>query len=48
MQTKNQNGKHEITLLPCSDDALFEGNKRGERKGGTKEIDLTSLGAECT
>jgi len=38
MQTKNQNGKHETTLPPCLDKALFfkERKETKIREGGNK------------
>ena len=48
-QIKNQNKKHETNLTPCLDKALlFKGKKVRERKGKTKENDLTRLGVGYT
>jgi len=46
-KTNNQNKKIETTLPPFLNEALLFKGKR-VREGGTKENNLTRLGAECT
>jgi len=49
IQTNNQNEKHKATLPPSLDKALLsKENEVRERKGKTKEKNLTRLGAKCT